>query len=119
MRLHHLAVTVILATLGLGLGCSSGPVPTDRLTSTGAAIRAANEVGAKGVPQAALHLKLAVDQLEHAKKLIDDKENDRAAMVLLRAEADAELAVALAREAQFSAEAQRAQEKLRSLRTGE
>jgi hypothetical protein len=45
-------------------------------------------------------LKLAKDQLENAKKLARDGDGELAGMTLSRARVDAELALALAREAQ-------------------
>jgi len=86
------------ATL-LGLGCGGASLPTDKLTAAESSMRAAEEVGARSVPRAELHLKLAHEQVEQAKKLADDGDEDRAAQVLTRARADAELAIALAREA--------------------
>jgi hypothetical protein len=105
--------------LGVGLliaGCASGPIPTQKIADAGAAIRAAREVGAQDLPAAALHLKLAQDQLESANKLVKDGENIRATLILQRAEADAELAVALAREARQRSDAAQAREKLKSIR---
>lgn len=86
------------ATL-LGLACGGAALPTDKLTAAESSMRAAEEVGAKSVPRAELHLKLAQEQVEQAKKLADDGDGDRAAQVLTRARADADLAIALAREA--------------------
>ncbi|MEY4581538.1 MAG: hypothetical protein RL701_6241 [Pseudomonadota bacterium] len=79
-------------------GCASSPQPTERLVSAQAAMRAAQEVGANGNPQAKLHAQLAREELERAKKLIEDGDNERAERLLLRATADAELAVAVTRE---------------------
>jgi Domain of unknown function (DUF4398) len=90
---------VIGATL-FGLGCGGAAVPAEKLTDAEASIRAAQEVGGNSVPQAELHLKLAQEQVATARKLSADGENERAAQVLLRAKADAELALALARDAQ-------------------
>jgi len=86
------------ATL-LGLGCGGAALPADKLTAAEASMRAAEEVGAKSVPRAELHLKLAQEQVEQARRLADDGDEERASQVLVRARADAELAVALAREA--------------------
>src|SRR5262249_10531402 len=80
------------------LGCAAPPVPAEKLASAEAGIRAAAEVGAEGVPQAALHLKLARDQVEQAKGLVQRGDRDRATVVLDRAEADAALSLTLARE---------------------
>jgi hypothetical protein len=87
------------------LGCAAPPVPAEKLASAEAGIRAASEVGAEGVPQAALHLKLARDEVEQAKGLVHGGDHDRATIVLDRAEADAELSLALARESGARAEA--------------
>jgi len=90
----------------------------EKQANTAAAVRAAQEVGAQTNPQAALHLKLAQEQLDQAKQLIADGDNQRAEFVLLRANSDAELAVALARESSARAEAQTVQEQLRALKAG-
>src|SRR5205814_3324350 len=54
-------------------------------------------------PQAALHLKMARDQLAEAQGLIDSGKNDEARLVLERANADAEVALMITREAEASA----------------
>ena len=90
-----LAVGVTL----LGLGCGGAALPADKLTAAESSVRGAEEVGAKSVPRAELHLKLAQEQIEQARRLADDGDEDRAAQVLTRARADADLAIALAREA--------------------
>ncbi len=94
-----------LLALSASLGCAAAPVPAERLASAEAGIRAASEVGAEKVPQAALHLKLARDQLEVAKGLVVSGDRDRATTVFARAEADAELSLSLAREDTARAEA--------------
>jgi hypothetical protein len=98
----HCEISRIGSALLLGMavaaaGCASNP-PTAKLESSSAAIRAAEEVGATHVPRAALHLQLAKEQSDRANSLIKEHDNDQAEMLLQRAEADAELAVALARE---------------------
>lgn len=89
----------VLGAVLLCAACAGVQKPTDQLVSAQAAIRAADEVGAEKVPQAQLHAKLAKEQLDHANKLIEDGDNAEAERVLLRAKADAELAVALSRKA--------------------
>lgn len=88
-------------------GCASAPAPTEQLTTAKAAVRSAEELGASGVPAAELHVKLAQEQIAHASKLMEEGENERAARVLQRAAADAELALALAKEAAARNAAQR------------
>ncbi|HMA95677.1 MAG TPA: DUF4398 domain-containing protein [Polyangiaceae bacterium] len=108
---------VAAASAYLVVGCGSAPpVPADQITQTEAAIRGATEVGAPSVPKAALHLKMAQDQLQTAKGLIAEEENDEARLVLDRARIDAELAVALAKEATLRAQAAEAVEKVKKLR---
>lgn len=83
--------------LTLALGCASSPKPTTELASTEGAIRAAEEMGANGEPQASLYLRFARENREAATELMKQDENDRAKMRLLMAEADAELALAMAK----------------------
>jgi len=81
------------------LGCASSPAPTtDRMASATSAVRSARELGASSVPDAALHVKLAEEQIQKANKLVEEGENERADVLLQRAAADAEVAVALTRE---------------------
>jgi hypothetical protein len=105
------AVATIVIT-----GCA-GEVPTERLQASASAIRAAEEVGASRVPQAQLHLQLAKEQCDRAKVMIDKGDREEAALVLTRAEADANLAVALARSAQEQYQAQVAVDKVNNLKT--
>jgi hypothetical protein len=102
----------ILATAIIA-GCSSAPLRTEAST---AGIRAAEEAGATKVPQASLHLQLAREELELAKALSAKGEKEQAASMLLRAEADAELAVVLSREDNERSEAMAAAERVRKLR---
>ena len=97
-------------------GCAAAPVPAERLASAEAALRGAAEVGAEGAPQAALHLKLARDQIAQAKGLDASGDTARAALVLYRAEADAELALVLAREGAARAEANAVLAQVQALR---
>lgn len=109
----RIVTTGLIAGIGLlSIACASAPEPTDRLVNAQAAVRAAKEVGAKEVPQAQLHAQLAEEQIIHANKLIDEGEMERAEMILRRATADAELAVALAREAQSQRQAETAESAL-------
>jgi hypothetical protein len=113
---------VLLGLLGSGsmaASCASaGPVPTERLASSQAAIRAATEVGAGGVPDASLYLRFAQEEQEQGKNFIAAGENDKAAAAFRRASADAELALALAREANAKNEAKTAAAALQAGTTG-
>jgi hypothetical protein len=86
--------------------CGGAALPVDKLTEAKSTVRAAQEAGAQGTPQAQLHLKMANDQLASAQKAIDDNDGDRARLLLNQAQADADLALTLAR---GSAEQQAAQ----------
>ena len=97
-------------------GCGSYPAPTERVASAEAGIRGAQEVGANNVPQAALSVKLAQEEVQKAKQLMQDGDNRRAELILMRAQADAELALAQAREAQAKVEAQTAVDQVKALR---
>ena len=80
-------------------GCAAPRPPTTQLTAAKAAIRGAVEAGAQSAPKGALHLKMARDQVAEAEDLIATEKMSRAKHLLIRAEADGNLAVALAKEA--------------------
>jgi hypothetical protein len=105
-----------LAALSAGAGCAGTPPPHDKVASSAAAIRAAEEVGARNQPAAELHLKLARDQVDKAKALLEDGEYERARFVLMRAESDAELAIVLAKESAARAQAQQAMAQVQALK---
>ena len=100
------------------LACASYPPPTERVTTAEAAIRAADEVGAGAVPRAALHLKLAQEQTETARHLMQDGYNERAEQTLKRAQADAELALAISKEMATTQKLLAAQTKLEEAQRG-
>lgn len=102
------------ALLVLVTACASTPAPHARMAAVHSALRAAEEVGAARVPSAALHLQLAREQLGEAQRLLDKGQNDRADYLSKRAEADADLSLALAHEAPLRIEAQNALDRLNS-----
>lgn len=87
---------------------ASFPPPTQRMADAQAAERSAAELGANSVPVAQLSLKLAQEQIALAKKAVADGDNKVADGLLIRAKADAELAVAQAREKGAKVEVQKA-----------
>jgi hypothetical protein len=110
------------AALGLllALGCGGGSsLPPARVTETQSAISAAEAVGATNNPRAALHLKLARDQMKGAESLIREGDEDEAKLMLDRARVDAELALVLTRGAEQRAEAMKALEQVRNLEAGQ
>jgi hypothetical protein len=93
--------TLLGLFLGAGLiaGCGSSPPPTQNMESSAASIRGAEVAGAEDVPRAALYLQLANEGSEKARALIASggpQNMNLAARHLMRAAADAELAIALA-----------------------
>ena len=90
-------------------------VPSLGAEDSAGAIRAAEEVGAAHSPEAALHLELAKEQFEHARKLTSADDRPQATRLLLRARADADLSLALTRESNEKLEAQAALDKVKAL----
>ncbi len=91
-------LALFLGTALVG-GCATTRPPTDRMESSAASIRGAEQAGAEDVPKAALYLELANEQSAKAKVLIarGGEDNMRAAAsLLMRASADGDLAIALA-----------------------
>jgi len=96
-------------------GCGSGPVVVNKEAST-SAIRAAEEVGASDIASASLYLQLAKEELENAKLLETKGEKEQSESMLLRAQSDAELAVALSRSDTDKKEATQSLERVQKLR---
>lgn len=97
-QIKHLAIPLVLAA-PLVLACGGSlPPPTQRLADAQSAERTARELGANEVPAAQLSLKLSQEQIAQAEKAMSNDDNERADALLIRAKADAELAVAQARE---------------------
>ncbi len=112
MNIAMLTGGVLLAVMIAG--CGSSPVIVNQEAST-SAIRAAEEVGASKVPSASLYLQLAKEELENAKLLAAKGEKEQSESMLSRAQADAELAVALSRGDAAKKEATQALERVRKL----
>jgi hypothetical protein len=112
VNIAMLAGSVLFAAVIAGCG-SSAVINKEASTS---AIRAAEEAGASKVPSASLYLQLAKEELENAKRLAAKGDKEEAESMLLRAEADADLAAALSRGDANKAEAAQAIERLRQLR---
>jgi len=106
----------MLALGSLMVGCGGAAMPTEQLTTAKASVAAAEVAGANDEPAAALKLKHARDQIEQAEKLIAEEENERAFWLLRRAAVDADVALALAEEAETAQAAQKAKEELERLK---
>jgi hypothetical protein len=103
-----------LAVLLAG-ACATAAPPRNPQTSTAAsesALRAAEAVGASDNPRAALHLQYAKELLERANELTGEQAAQRAPGLLMRAQADAELALALAESSQATTRAKAAADQL-------
>jgi hypothetical protein len=89
----------MMGAASLAFGCSkSWPEPKQPMADAEAAARSAREVGAESQPAANLKVTLADEQIAAAKARIAKDDNERATYLVLRARADAELALALAHE---------------------
>jgi Domain of unknown function (DUF4398) len=110
---------VILSVAALVMaGCASSyPPPNQGLADAQSAKRSAEELGATGEPKAQLHLRLADEEIAQAKAAMSDGDNKRATFLLVRARADAELALALAREQGAQADARRLVDQLNTWRS--
>jgi len=108
-----MAFAAAIVTATIVAGCTNAPLRTEASTS---GIRAAEEAGASQVPQASFHLQLAREELAQARELSSKGEKDKAASMLLRAEADADLALVLSREDTERTEANEAVARVRQLR---
>ena len=113
----------MLLALALALmasGCAAQQVmvepPTERLAQSQTAIRAAEEVGAARVSQAATYLGFAQQQVAVAQQLMAEGRYDAADLQLQQAAADAELALALARAVPLEDDARRMFEQAEALR---
>lgn len=108
-------VGLALIATGCFVACGGAAVPEAQVVAAKSSVSAAEAVGAKEEPNAALHLKLAEDGIVEAEQLIEEGENERAKAVLERARSDADLAVALAKEAETRKAAQDAIRKVKDL----
>ncbi|AKF09533.1 Hypothetical protein DB32_006682 [Sandaracinus amylolyticus] len=107
------ALGAILITAAAG--CGGAPPPTRAQAEAVAAVRSAEAVGAQEEPQAAYHLELAREQVRSAEQLIDRGRTQEAGGALMRAKADADLALALSHEADTREQAATVREQVESL----
>lgn len=113
MQLRTLSASLAIAGL-MVTASACATQPRQQLMQTQSAVRAAEEVGAEGTPKAAYHLRVAQEQLEIGRNLMDGEEK-QAGLILRRAEADAELAMAYARSNEAREEARQARKEVREL----
>jgi hypothetical protein len=96
--MHKSIFSLALLAPLVGACGASFPPPTQHMVDAQSAQRGALEVGANSEPRAQLSLKLAEEQIAQARVAMTDGDNERADGLLLRAKADAELAIAQARD---------------------
>jgi hypothetical protein len=113
MKLVSALASVCALTL-TQIGCGSS-LQTPSTTEAKSAISAAEASGAAGDPEAALHLKMAEDQVRAAEALIGEGDKGEAQLVLERAKVDAQLAQVLTRRSQMQGRAQQAQQEIERL----
>ncbi len=113
--LRALSLFAATALLG-GAACVTAPAPKQLSVDTAASIRSAEELDAQEHPEAALHLELARRGYDDAKELMEEGENEAARDRLERAEADAELAIVLAKANTARTEASRELDRVRELK---
>ncbi len=116
VKLAHLSVALMGGVMMLA--CGGGTPPQTQMTAAQSAIRAAEVGGAEEIPKGKLHLKYARDQIAEATALMEEKEYEKAELVLSRAEIDAQYALALAQHAEAAAEAEKILEKIDEMMEG-
>ncbi len=107
-------IAAVLLTVALS-ACGGAPVPLQRVESADSAWKSARASGAEGFPQANEHLKNAEKQIQEAKDLIKNGDNEKADYVLQVAKAEADLATSLTQENAAKQEAARKQEQVKAL----
>ncbi|WP_163781361.1 DUF4398 domain-containing protein [Myxococcus vastator] len=118
MRLKLTAVLLGLTMAGCA-GRQVLPAPNEQRVQAEASLRAAEGAGAARVPEAALHLEFARQQIADAERLWVEGEQEAAELRFRQAEADAELAHALARAVPLERESRRTAAQAESLRRGQ
>jgi hypothetical protein len=101
------------------VGCAGQrviPVPNERRVEAEASLKAAEGAGASRIPEAARHLEFARQQISDAERLLVEGEQEAAELRFMQAEADADLAHALARAIPMERESRRTTEQAESLR---
>lgn len=112
-RRTWIAAAAVFCMCGCG---ASAPIPVSRLGSSESAMRQARANGAEDHQQAAKHLRLAQEELARGRRLVQKGDNKLAERSLMRAEADANVAFALARASQDRALAEQARAQVEMLR---
>lgn len=109
---QHLATITCL--LLAGAGCVSSQVSAQRVATAKSAIQVAEQRGATNDPEAALHLKLAQEEFAQGNSYVNKGNGTRAHYLFDRAQADAQLALALVQAKEALTESNRAASELQN-----
>jgi hypothetical protein len=110
------SMVAILPTISIITSCATDSEFKQKAAPSSSAIKEAERGGATNIPSASFYLQAAKDELTQAKELASEGKKSRAASLLLRAEADAELANALSQEDAEKKDATDAMASVRQLR---
>ncbi|MCL2723698.1 MAG: hypothetical protein FWD69_04590 [Polyangiaceae bacterium] len=100
-RIEPRIVLVLLAAPATNMSaCASAPPPSSRVGTAENTVHDARAVGASADPAANAYLQSAEYALATSKQLIEQRNNEKAAWFAARGQADANLSLSLAREAQ-------------------
>jgi len=112
------SIRVVIAGAVVGVACSADHALPANYAPTQAQIGAAEAVGAHNQPRAALHLKMARDEVAQAQELARRGDDREATRMLDRARTDAEMALMITREATARTEANQSERELQGLAPG-
>jgi hypothetical protein len=120
--MRHVSVVTIAFLMGLLVafaGCA--PADTPRVTDaerdqTRETINAARHLQAEELPRAQIYLRYAVEQASQAERALERGDDRRANLLLARAQADADLALALASEQRVAQQVTRLEKRIERLR---
>ncbi|UQA58053.1 DUF4398 domain-containing protein [Polyangium aurulentum] len=104
--------------VALMMGACAGAAPVAEISRAERAILAAQEVGAEDQPASTIYLLLAREAYTKAQERLAVGDTEGARRLLLRAEADAELALTVARESSVRDAAERTLEEASHLGSG-
>ncbi|MGH7297046.1 MAG: DUF4398 domain-containing protein [Polyangiaceae bacterium] len=108
----NLGMAIGIAAVSLLVGCgSSVPPPNDQYAAAASDLGRAQAGGAPAVPDARLHLQLAAEDLQKSKQAMGS-DNARATILVAVADSEAQLALALARQADARRQADGAEAEL-------
>jgi hypothetical protein len=102
------AGTLLVGLSGWVMGCATPRAASFDAAGVEGPTRAAIQLGAGNVPDAALYLSFSHDEVERARRLANAGDEVRSQALMLRAQADAELALAVTKRAIAEHEARQA-----------